>query len=1383
MKRILGLDLGTTSIGWAFVNEAEDNNEQSSIIKTGVRVIPLSTDEHQDFKKGNSITINADRTLKRGARRNLQRYKQRRKAVLQILKEIKFLDHIKFLSEEGASTHSTYALRAKAPLQKIAKEDFAKVLLMINKKRGYKSSRKTNNQEEGQLIDGMVVAKELHNKNITPGQYSFKLLTDGKKQLPEYYRSDLQNEFDSIWNVQKEFYPEILTDKHKENLIRKNKSQTENYIKETLNIEKAENKGKNKKLEQYEWRNRGVLEKIEIRELAFVLIEINNQINQSSGYLGAISDRSKELFFNNFTVGQYQYNFLKENPQASIKNQVFYRQDYIDEFDAIWDEQSQHYPELTQEVKKRLRDITIFYQRKLKSQKGLISICELEGKEKEIRIDDIKKKKHIGPRVAPKSSPVFQQAKVWQNINAIKISKKGNSNEEYLIEEDTKKLLFYELNIVEYWSSSQLLKWIFQGSSENPKDWQVNFEKIEGNHTQASLYKIYQHIIDIEGYNAIDFQKTNALTLLENLQICFKEIGISTDILTLDMYSSGNEFSKQPAYELWHLLYSYEDDQSPTGIESLKETLQTNFGFKETHTKLLTSVIFKQDYGNLSVRALRKIYPFLENGHQYDQACSLAGYNHSHSLTAEENKNRPLSETLELLKKNALRNPVVEKILNQMINVVNTILQHPEMGRPDEIRVELARELKKTAAQRKDMTTAISKATRAHEAYREKIKEEFGLSYVSRKDLIKYKLYLELKSIGYKTLYSGTYIRPEELFTNKFDVEHIIPQSVLFDDSFSNKTLELRDVNLEKGNETAFDYCERKGWLTDFESRIQEVFSKKDITYGKRQKLLMTKTNIPDDFLNRDLGNSAYIAKKAIELLRQICRGVRPTSGNITSKLRSDWELINVLQELTWDKYSALGLTYYQKNKEGKELPRIKDWTKRDDHRHHAMDAITVAFTKPAYIQYLNNMNAKGEKDSSIYGIEQKYTYRNGEGGRKFKKPFENIREESKKHIETILISHKAKNKVVTLNKNKIKIKGKGNFISKIELTPRGQLHKETVYAKSNYYEVKDEKISNKFDIHKIQSITNPDYREALQNRLASFDNDPKKAFAGKNSLAKAPVYIHNATDKVPETVKTKTLRSQFTIRKNVTPDNFKNEKSINKVVDLKIRNILQNRLALSGGNAKEAFSNLEDNPIWFNKEKGIVIKSVKITGVSNAESLHYARDHKGRVLLDHDEKQIPVDYVSTGNNHHIAIFQNDIGDLDDEAVTFFEAVERKNQGLPIVNSHSQKGCPLLFTLKQNEMFVFPSEDFDPLQVDLLNPVNHKTISKHLYRVQKFSKVLYGNSSVRDYVFRHHLETELKDSKALKDITWKPIKSLGHLKGIVKVRLNHLGEIVQIGEY
>lgn len=170
MKRILGLDLGTNSIGWALVNEAENKDERSSIVKLGVRVNPLTVDELTNFEKGKSITTNADRTLKRGMRRNLQRYKLRRETLTEVLKEHKLITEDTILSENGnRTTFETYRLRAKAVTEEISLEEFARVLLMINKKRGYKSSRKAKGVEEGTLIDGMDIARELYNNNLTPG--------------------------------------------------------------------------------------------------------------------------------------------------------------------------------------------------------------------------------------------------------------------------------------------------------------------------------------------------------------------------------------------------------------------------------------------------------------------------------------------------------------------------------------------------------------------------------------------------------------------------------------------------------------------------------------------------------------------------------------------------------------------------------------------------------------------------------------------------------------------------------------------------------------------------------------------------------------------------------------------------------------------------------------------------------------------------------------------------------------------------------------------------------------------------------------------------------------------------------------------------------------
>ena len=97
-------------------------------------------------------------------------------------------------------------------------------------------------------------------------------------------------------------------------------------------------------------------------------------------------------------------------------------------------------------------------------------------------------------------------------------------------------------------------------------------------------------------------------------------------------------------------------------------------------------------------------------------------------------------------------------------------------------------------------------------------------------------------------------------------------------------------------------------------------------------------------------------------------------------------------------------------------------------------------------------------------------------------------------------------------------------------------------------------------------------------------------------------------------------------------------------------------------------------------------------------------------------------------------------------------------------------------------MILLPQRLYHPL-INISHPTNNKLISPHLFRVQKFSKLTYGNSSVREYVFRHHLETSVEDKKELRDITYKAIKSLAPLEKIIKVRIDHIGRIVKVGEY
>ena len=1399
MRKILGLDLGTNSIGWAVVNEAENKEEKSEIIRLGVRVNPLTVDEKRNFETGKSITTNADRTLKRSMRRNLQRYKIRRENLIAVLKDAGWITDDTVLAEQGNfTTFQTLHLRAKAVSEEISLEELSRVLLMINKKRGYRSSRKTNNEEEGQMIDSMDIAKYLYENDLTPGQYCYRLLSEGKYNIPDFYRSDLMEEFDRIWKFQKQFYPDILTDALKDELRDKNEKQTWAICATPFNIVGIKRSAKGKELtkENYGWRAKALSEKLNLEELAVILQKINGNINGSSGYLGNISDRSKELYFNNMTVGQYLVSVIDKDPNRSLKNIVFYRQDYLDEFDRIWSEQSKYHPELTSGLKHEIRDIVIFYQRPLKSQKGLVNICELEGKTVEITVEGKKKTKLIGPKVCPKSSPWFQEFKIWQIINNLNISHD-------LFYEESRQRLALELSVKDRLSKADILKLLYGKGS---KDRDLNYKELDGNHTQAALYKAYAQILEETGHGeAEELLKKPAYEIMETVENVFNALGYNTGILRFDTELEDSLIEKQPMFRLWHLLYSYEGDKSKSGNESLVNKIAELVGCEHEYAKIIAGVTFAPDYGSLSSKAIKKILPYMKEENEYSLACEYAGYRHSkRSLTKEEIENKSYKDRLDPVPKNSLRNPVVEKILNQMVNVVNAVIE--EYGKPDEIRIELARELKKSRQEREKAASDISATTNANDAVRQKLQKEFGIANPSRNDIVRYRLYEELEFNGYHTLYSNKYIPRERLFSKDFDIEHIIPQSRLFDDSFANKTLEARDVNIEKGNSTAFDYVKGKygeSGADAYRARVENLCKKGKIGKTKCRHLLMSEKEIPEGFIERDLRDSQYIAKKAREILEEIVKFVVPTTGSVTARLREDWQLVDVMKELNWDKYYLSGLTETYLDKDGQTRTKITDWTKRNDHRHHAMDALTIAFTKRSYIQYLNNLNAripKGENDPQYvdlgkYGvsnipkneltkvvryIESTQLYRDDKGRLRFIPPIplDQFRKEARRHLEDILVSIKAKNKVVTRNVNRTKKKGGCN--EKVQLTPRGQLHNETVYGSIYRYKTKEEPVGAKFDIARIDTVASPVYRDALRSRLAEYGNDPKKAFTGKNALDKNPIFLDAMhTRMVPAVVKTVMSERIYTVRKEINSENFKDEKAISKVIDARVRSILLARLEECGGNAKKAFSNLDENPIWLNREKGIAVKRVTITGVSNAVALHDKRDMNGIPVLDAEGNGLPCDFVSTSNNHHIAIFMDEDGNLQEHVVSFLEAVSAATMGAPVVDKGYKKseGWEFRFTMKQNEYFVFPDEKtgFNPHDIDLTDPDNYAMISPNLFRVQKFA--------TRDYFFRHHLETDVKEIKELKGITWKRISKVNDMKGVVKVRVNHLGQIVQVGEY
>jgi CRISPR-associated endonuclease Csn1 len=244
----------------------------------------------------------------------------------------------------------------------------------------------------------------------------------------------------------------------------------------------------------------------------------------------------------------------------------------------------------------------------------------------------------------------------------------------------------------------------------------------------------------------------------------------------------------------------------------------------------------------------------------------------------------------------------VEKILNQMIHIVNEIIDEKREWVTKEernkglfeIRVELARELKLNKKERKNYFENITKIEKENKKI-EKELLDLGLR-ANRKNIIKYRLFRSVSNDDAKAngmcIYTGKlFSLSDALNGNEVDVDHIIPKSLLFDDSQSNKVLTFRWINQEKGDMTAYDYMASKGKqaLDEYIERVNSLFEKGVITKAKRDKLLMSEKDLlekSEEFIKRNLVETQYVSKKAREILQQISKNVWVTSGSVTQYLR-----------------------------------------------------------------------------------------------------------------------------------------------------------------------------------------------------------------------------------------------------------------------------------------------------------------------------------------------------------------------------------------------------------------------------------------------------------------------------------------------------------------
>ncbi len=883
MAKILGLDLGTNSIGWALIDDI-----QNKILGIGSRIFPMGVIDLGNGDK--EMSKNSSRTGARGVRRQFFRRRLRKKILLKALSENKmcpidaadFEDWKKtkqFPSEKLAIWFALnpYELRHKALTEKLTLEEIGRIFYHLIQRRGFLSNSRKGGTDDGAIFKG----------NVKEGKIG---ITDTQESIQD-------------------------------------------------------------------------------KTLGSYLFEIYPKVNKP-----------------------YQDGLER------IRNRYTNRKMYVDEFELIWNKQSQFHSILNEDLKtlfggRKLdgykEDGILFHQRALRSQKHLVGNCSFEPTKTK----------------CPISAIPFEQFRIWQWVNTVEYNGKKISQVE-------------KEKIVEFLLANEKpeFKKIRKVIGKENAEFKFNYkdeDKIYGTHTISNLS------------NKKFFGKT------------------------------WFEFSEKEQEDIWHVLYFFDSKSN------LKDYAIKNWNFTEEQAEAISKFNVKDGYSSLSRKAIDNILPFLQLGFTYDVAVVLGGiknvfgdnwakleedkrnylidnvegivrsktkggfidtikdilgkdYNVSekqlrklyhHSATIEVNE---LLQRLPVGKEadktiQAIKNPIVITALFELRKLVNELID--EHGSIDEIKVEMARDLKISKSQRNKIRKEQNRLERENDRVKARIVEEG--QRITHDNILLYKLWEECKRT---CPYTGKAISVTQLFSGEVQIEHIHPWSRSLNDSFANKTLCYADENRKKGDKTPFEFYgnDEANWSAIKERALKLFSDTKEYPNAYQKFKRFVQQKFDDDFSSRQLNDTRYISKESKDYLSKICKNVMVSPGQATSNLRQKWGLNHIL------------------NTEN-------DAKSREDHRHHAIDALVMACTKVSYVQELSKWNRYDRKPEL----------------KKFPLPWETFNYDAEKAVENILVSHKKTSNDITVRKH-ITEKN-GNKYKNIGVAARGQLHKETVFGKRTF--------------------------------------------------------------------------------------------------------------------------------------------------------------------------------------------------------------------------------------------------------------------------------------------------------------------------------------------
>ena len=882
MAKILGLDLGTNSIGWALI---EDN--QNKILGLGTRIFPMGVENLGDGE--GEISKNASRTGARGVRRQFFRRRLRKQILLKALSENKMCQleasdfqewkkNKRFPIEKLTTWFALnpYELRQKALIEKLSLEEIGRIFYHLIQRRGFLSNSRKGGSDDGTIFKGNP--------------------KEGKIGITETQKN------------------------------------------------------------------------IEDKTLGAYLFEIYPKENQPF-----------------------------QDGLERIRNRYTTRKMYVDEFELIWNKQAQFHAELTNELKtlfggRKLdgykEDGILFHQRPLRSQKHLVGNCSFEPRKTK----------------CPISAIPFEQFRVWQWVNTVEYNGKKISQEE----------------------KEKIVEFLF--ANEKPEFKKIR--KVIGKESAEFKFN-YKDDDKIVG--------THTISNLSNKKYFGKK---------------WFEFTEKEQEDIWHVLYFFDSKSN------LKEYAIKNWNFTEEQAESISKFNVKDGYASLSRKAISNILPFLKLGFTYDVAVVLGGiknvfgsdweklsdekrnffYDNVYEIVRSKNKGGFIEiikdilkndynisdnqlrklyhhsatiDATELLEKlpvgkdadkdiQAIRNPIVITALFELRKLVNELID--EHGKIDEIKVEMARDLKISKSQRNKIRKEQKRLERENDRIKARLLEE--RQRVTHDNILLYKLWEECK---HTCPYTGKPISVTQLFSGEVQIEHIHPWSRSLNDSFSNKTLCYADENRKKGNKTPFEFygSDEANWSAIKERALKLFSDTKEYPNAYQKFKRFVQQKFDDDFSTRQLNDTRYISKEAKNYLSKICNKVTVSPGQATSNLRHKWGLNQILND--------------------------DNEKTREDHRHHAIDALVMACTKVSYVQELSKWNR----------------YNRGYHVKDFPMPWLSFWKDAEKAVNQILVSHKKVSNDITVRTHTTEKNGKKH--TNLGVAARGQLHKETVYGKRTF--------------------------------------------------------------------------------------------------------------------------------------------------------------------------------------------------------------------------------------------------------------------------------------------------------------------------------------------